>query len=159
VFEQLIFNKGLKIMVGIKVVAEKGINYSVWQSKDGNKHRVYFKTDSNDEVGNYDIKENKFFTGRGYDGTPWNIINQDDSPQALIIIGDDKKIFVGPASATNSTLPTNMNTQQRITLGMCINNATNVIVSRGTLKDSYKLVTEIYDLADNLFEEYNSRYN
>ena len=146
-------------MVGIKVVAEKGINYSVWQSKDKNKHRVYFKTDSNDEVGNYDIKENKFFTGRGYDGTPWNIINQDDRPQALIIIGEDKKIFVGPATATNSTLPTNMNTQQRITLGMCINNATNVIVSRGTLKDSYKIVTEIYDLADNLFEEYNSRYN
>ncbi len=146
-------------MVGIKVVAEKGINYSVWQSKDKNKHRVYFKTDSNDEVGNYDIKENKFFIGRGYSGTPWNIVNQDDSPQALIIIGEDKKIFVGPATATNSTLPTNMNTQQRITLGMCINNATNVIVSRGTLKDSYKLVTEIYDLADNLFEEYNSRYN
>jgi len=146
-------------MVGIKVVAEKGINYSVWQSKDKNKHRVYFKTDSNDEVGNYDIKENKFFIGRGYSGTPWNIVNQDDSPQALIIIGEDKKIFVGPATATNSTLPTNMNTQQRITLGMCINNATNVIVSRGTLKDSYKIVTEIYDLADNLFEEYNSRYN
>ena len=115
-------------MVGIKVVAEKGINYSVWQSKDKNKHRVYFKTDANDEVGNYDIKENKFFTGRGYEGTPW-------------------------------TSPTNMNTQQRITLGMCINNATNVIVSRGTLKDSKEIVNEIYDLADNLFEEYNSRYN
>ncbi len=145
-------------MVGIKVVAEKGINYSVWQSKDKNKHRVYFKTDANDEVGNYDIKENKFFTGRGYEGTPWNIVNQDDSPQALIIIGNDKKIFVGPAKA-NSTSPTNMNTQQRITLGMCINNATNVIVSRGTLKDSKTIVKEIYDLADDLFVEYNSRYN
>ena len=145
-------------MVGIKVVAENGINYSVWQSKDKTKHRVYFKTDSNDEVGNYDIKENKFFIGRGYDGKPWNIVNQDDSPQALIIIGDDKKIFVGPAKA-NSTSATNMNTQQRITLGMCINNARNVIVSRGTLKESKTIVNEIYDLADDLFVEYNSRYN
>ena len=145
-------------MVGIKVVAEKGINYSVWESKDKNKHRVYFTTDANDEVGNYDIKENKFFTGRGYSGTPWNIVNQDDSPQALIIIGDDKKIFVGPAKA-NSTSPTNMNTQQRITLGMCINNATNIISSRNTLKDSKVIVNEIYDLADAMFEEYNARYN
>tara|TARA_R110000824_G_scaffold49784_1_gene139529 strand:- start:214 stop:651 length:438 start_codon:yes stop_codon:yes gene_type:complete len=145
-------------MVGIKVVAEKGINYSIWQSKDKNKHRVYFKTDSNDEVGNYDIKENKFFTGKAFSGKPWNIVKQEDNPQALIIIGDDKKIFVGPASAS-STSPSNMNTQQRITLGMCINNATNVIVSRGTLKDSNEIVNEIYDLADDLFVEYNSRYN
>lgn len=147
-------------MVAVKVVAEKGVNYSVWQSKDGNKHRVYFKTDSNDEVGNYDIKEDKFFSGRGYVGKPWNVVSQDDSPQALIIIGDQKKIFVGPSNPKSpTTSPTNMNTQQRITLGMCVNNATQVIVSRGTLKDSKQIVTEIYNLADALFEEYNSRYN
>ena len=54
-------------MVSVKVIPEKGVEYSVYE-KNG-KHRVYFKMNNGGgrpiEVGNYDILEGKFFPARG----------------------------------------------------------------------------------------------
>ena len=53
-----------------------------------------------------------------------------------------------------------MNTQQRITLGMCLNNAGNLIAARMDADNvPQNLVTTVFDLADELYAEYNARYN
>ena len=83
-------------MVAVKVIPEKGIEYSVYE-KNG-KHRVYFKVNNGSgrplEVGNYDILEGKFFPSRGSTAN-WNEISKDEDPKALIVIGDSKQVFVG----------------------------------------------------------------
>tara|TARA_R110001592_G_scaffold79999_2_gene238705 strand:+ start:650 stop:1105 length:456 start_codon:yes stop_codon:yes gene_type:complete len=53
-----------------------------------------------------------------------------------------------------------MNTQQRITLGMCLNNATNLVASQMDAENApQNLVSTVFDLADQLYAEYNIRYN
>jgi len=156
-------------MVGVKVIAEKGVEFKVWK-KEG-KHRIYFTLrdgSSKNEIGNYDLVENRFFSDRKFSGEHWDIVEQKDNPQALIIIGDKKKIFVGPSSGGSSTVgskPKSRKTdsvQERITLGMCINNAT-VIISQRLSDDKFmgndKVVESIYNLADELLVEYKNRYS
>ena len=50
-------------MVGINVIAEKGVTYSEYKKND--KHRIYFKQDTGTgkpvEVGNYDLLEGSYF--------------------------------------------------------------------------------------------------
>lgn len=70
---------------------------------------------------------------------------------------DGNSIFIGPKAGP-------MTTQDRITLGMCINNATTIIAASGEehinlQMQNNDLVPEIYDLADELLAEYNKRYN
>jgi hypothetical protein len=67
---------------------------------------------------------------------------------------DGNSIFIGPKAGP-------MTTQDRITLGMCINNATAMITARPENESANNdtLVQEIYDLADALLAEYNKRYN
>jgi|TARA_R110000824_G_scaffold77072_2_gene195053 hypothetical protein len=157
-------------MVGVKVIAEKGVEYKVWK-KEG-KHRIYFTLREGMgkpiEIGNYDLIENKFFSDRKYSGEHWDMVEQKDNPQALIIIADEKKIFVGPSKGTatfgTKTAPRkNDSVQERITLGMCINNATAIVAGRINndklgMGDS-NVVQNIYDLADKLLEEYKTRYS
>ncbi|MHA1138696.1 MAG: hypothetical protein ACTSSE_19635 [Candidatus Thorarchaeota archaeon] len=87
-------------MVSVKVIPEKGVEYSVYE-KNG-KHRVYFKVNNGGgrplEVGNYDIIEGKFFPARGAT-LVWNVVEKEDNPQALIVIGDSKQIFVGKSAS------------------------------------------------------------
>jgi hypothetical protein len=54
-----------------------------------------------------------------------------------------------------------MTTQDRITLGMCINNATAMIAARpeNEVSNNETLVQEVYDLADALLAEYQNRYD
>ena len=148
-------------MVGIKVVAEKGVDYKVWQ-KNG-KHRIYFTMDVDGkqvEIGNYDLKESRFYGDRGYDGQIWGTVERNENPQALIVVGDDKKIYVGPTTKAPTRANRSDPLQRRITLGMCINNATSIVIGRKTKAalDSKKVVSEIYDLADALYIEYQTRY-
>jgi hypothetical protein len=158
-------------MVAVKVIPEKGVEYSVYE-KNG-KHRVYFKVNNGGgrplEVGNYDIVEGKFFPARGAT-LVWNIVEKTDSPQALIVIGDSKQVFVGksaqaPASATRSTwgssnTSSNNNRDRDIKRGMCFNNATHLVANNPAYHamDDAQVVDAIMELTDSLFGEYMKRY-
>ena len=53
-----------------------------------------------------------------------------------------------------------MSTQQRITLGMCLNNATALMAAQVSPEaQPQNLVRQIFDLTDELYAEYNNRYN
>jgi len=52
--------------------------------------------------------------------------------------------------------------QKRITLGMCINNATSIVVARSTkphLGKTEEISKEVFDLADAMYLEYQTRYS
>jgi len=158
-------------MVSVKVIPEKGVEYSVYE-KNG-KHRVYFKVNNGSgrplEVGNYDIVEGRFFPARGAT-LVWNVVAKDDNPQALIVIGDSKQIFVGKSA----TAPTqsygnksgwsggnnNNNRDRDIKRGMCFNNATDLVANNPAYHsmDDAEIVEAIMDLTDALFAEYMKRY-
>ena len=157
-------------MVSVKVIPEKGVEYSVYE-KNG-KHRVYFKMNNGGgrpiEVGNYDIIEGKFFPARGAT-LVWNVVEKDDNPQALIVIGDSKQIFVGKSSsptpapswgAKKSYGGNNNNRDRDIKRGMCFNNATNLVASNPAYHamDDAEVVEAIMELTDSLFAEYMKRY-
>tara|TARA_B100000482_G_scaffold178134_1_gene149015 strand:+ start:101 stop:577 length:477 start_codon:yes stop_codon:yes gene_type:complete len=156
-------------MVSVKVIPENGVEYSVYE-KNG-KHRVYFKVNNGGgrplEVGNYDIIEGKFFPARGAT-LVWNVVQKDDNPQALIVIGDSKQVFVGksnnaPAQKSwggNKSYGGNNNTQRDIKRGMCFNNATHLIANNPAYHavDDEEVVQVIFDLTDSLFAEYMKRY-
>jgi hypothetical protein len=157
-------------MVAVKVIPEKGVEYKEY--KKNGKHRVYFTTNDGSgrplEVGNYDILEGKYFPARNAT-VVWNVVAKDDSPQALIVIGDAKQIFVGkstsaPAPATKSwggnSSSNNNNRDRDIKRGMCFNNATNLIANNPAYHamDDAELVEEIMVLTDSLFAEYMKRY-
>ena len=158
-------------MVSVKVIPENGVEYSVYE-KNG-KHRVYFKVNNGSgrplEVGNYDIIEGRFFPARGAT-LVWNVVAKDDNPQALIVIGDSKQIFVGKSA----TAPTqsygnksgwsggnnNNNRDRDIKRGMCFNNATDLVANNPAYHsmDDAEIVEAIMDLTDALFAEYMKRY-
>ena len=135
-------------MVSVKVIPEKGVEYSVYE-KNG-KHRVYFKMNNGGgrpiEVGNYDILEGKFFPARGAT-LVWNVVSKDENPQALIVIGDS---YGG----------NNNNRDRDIKRGMCFNNATNLVANNPAYHamDDAEVVEAIMDLTDALFAEYMKRY-
>jgi len=158
-------------MVSVKVIPEKGVEYSVYE-KNG-KHRVYFKMNNGGgrpiEVGNYDIIEGKFFPARGAT-LVWNVVEKTDSPQALIVIGDSKQVFVGksesaPASMANrswgnKSASSNNNRDRDIKRGMCFNNATHLVANNPAYHamDDAEVVEAIMELTDSLFAEYMKRY-
>ena len=157
-------------MVAVKVIPEKGVEYSVYE-KNG-KHRVYFKVNNGSgrplEVGNYDIVEGKFFPARGAT-LVWNIVEKNDSPQALIVIGDSKQVFVGKSATPAPTQSwgnksyggnNNNNRDRDIKRGMCFNNATHLVANNPAYHamDDAEIVESIMDLTDSLFAEYMKRY-
>ncbi|MBT4660686.1 MAG: hypothetical protein HOC18_02145 [Candidatus Marinimicrobia bacterium] len=157
-------------MVAVKVIPEKGVEYSVYE-KNG-KHRVYFKVNNGSgrplEVGNYDIVEGKFFPARGAT-LVWNIVEKNDSPQALIVIGDSKQVFVGKSATPAPTQSwgnksyggnNNNNRDRDIKRGMCFNNATHLVANNPAYHamDDAQVVEAIMELTDSLFAEYMKRY-
>jgi hypothetical protein len=67
---------------------------------------------------------------------------------------DGNSIHIGDVDAGKMT------TQQRITLGMCLNNATNLVAAQMDAENApQKIVSTVFDLADQLYAEYNLRYN
>ena len=157
-------------MVAVKVIPEKGVEYSVYE-KNG-KHRVYFKVNNGSgrplEVGNYDIVEGKFFPARGAT-LVWNIVEKNDSPQALIVIGDSKQVFVGKSATPAPTQSwgnksyggnNNNNRDRDIKRGMCFNNATHLVANNPAYHamDDAQVVEAIMELTYSLFAEYMMRY-
>ena len=92
-------------MVSVKVIPEKGVEYSVYE-KNG-KHRVYFKVNNGSsrplEVGNYDIVEGQISSPQEAQPLYGISVEKDDNPQALIVIGDSKQIFVGKSASNTRT--------------------------------------------------------
>jgi hypothetical protein len=158
-------------MVAVKVIPEKGVEYKVWNKNE--KHRVYFTVNNGGgkptEVGNYDIGSGQFYPARGGSIT-WNIVGKDENPQALIIIGDSKKVFVGKSENASSSSQkrttsyngggNNNNRDRDIKRGMCFNNATNLVASNPAYHamNDADVVVEIMNLTDMLFAEYMKRY-
>jgi len=156
-------------MVAVKVIPEKGVEYKVWNKND--KHRVYFTVNNGSgkptEVGNYDIGTGKFYPQKGTN-IVWNVVEKDDNPQALIIIGDSKQVFVGK-SANTTVAPqraaynggsNNNNRDRDIKRGMCFNNATHLVANNPAYHamNDGDVVVEIMNLTDLLFAEYMKRY-
>ena len=78
-----------------------------------------------------------------------------DAKEAVItlIAPSGDKVYIGKVRGP-------MTTQDRITLGMCINNATAMIAARPENEVSNEtLVQEVYNLADALLAEYQNRYD
>jgi len=158
----------------VKVVANKGVEYKEYK-KDG-KHRIYFKDSQGQgrpvEIGNYDLVEGRFFSDRKYGGPHWDIVENADDARALIVIGGERQVFVGPhknakgGAGKSSSRSMSNDTQSRITLGMCINNATAVVSARmganavsSFQQGNDEVVKQIFDLAEKMFAEYKNRFD
>lgn len=154
-------------MVGINVIAEKGVSYSEYKKND--KHRIYFKMETGTgkpvEVGNYDLKEGSYFPARGSNGNAWGVVGEGDNAQALIVIGEHQKVFVGPKQKSNY----NSNTYQKksygggapsnrdrdIKMGMCQNNAALIVAEMNPLEkgmSNEEIAELIKDLKLSIFE-------
>lgn len=164
-----LITKEVNPMVSVKVIPEKGVEYKEY--KKNGKHRIYFTVNNGGarplEVGNYDIVEGRYFPARNAT-VVWNIVEKDDNPQALIVIGDSKQIFVGkstkapsaPARTSNWNAGSNNNRDRDIKRGMCFNNAVNLIANNPAYHamDDAEVVEEVFNLTDALFAEYMKRY-
>lgn len=158
-------------MVGVNVIAEKGVTYSEYRKND--KHRIYFKSAVGGgkpvEVGNYDLKESAYFPARGSQGQAWGIVDENDNPQALIIIGDSKKVFVGPARKQSNNGGgnrsyqryngngggANNNRDRDIKMGMCQNQAANIVAAFNPLEKGMaddEIAEMVKSLRDAIFE-------
>lgn len=158
-------------MVGVNVIAEKGVTYSEYKKND--KHRIYFKHSENGgkpvEVGNYDLKEGAYFPARGSNGNAWGVVGENDNAQALIVIGDSQKVFVGPKRNATPSYNNGGNTwgQKRsyggsssnkdrdIKMGMCQNNAALIVAEMNPLEkgmSNEEIAEMIRDLKLAIFE-------
>lgn len=154
-------------MVAVNVIAEKGVSYSEYKKND--KHRIYFKMETGTgkpvEVGNYDLKEGSYFPARGSNGNAWGVVGEGDNAQALIVIGELQKVFVGPKQKTQSN---NTWTQKKsygggapsnrdrdIKMGMCQNNAAIIVSEMNPLEkgmNNEEIAEMIKDLKLAIFE-------
>ena len=153
-------------MVQITIQADNGITHKVWE-KEGNAFnddpgvlRYYFygpggNPSKRNELGCFDLKGRYAGKFKANDGAKTNLNVVNDAKEAVItlIAPSGDKVYIGKVRGP-------MTTQDRITLGMCINNATAVIAaSRGEPMPESDLVQEVYNLADALLAEYQNRYD
>ena len=149
-------------MVKIEINCKEGYAAREYTRDDGTL--AYFlkgpNAVSNDqgEVGRYDIRgryAGKFKTAVGarkrfgvLDGN-----KAKDNAKITITTPDGVHIFIGDLDEGQ------MSVQERITLGMCLNNATELIAAQCD-KDNQPqgMVAKIFDLTDELYAEYNNRY-
>ena len=165
-----LITKEVNPMVSVKVIPEKGVEYKEY--KKNGKHRIYFTVNNGGarplEVGNYDIVEGRYFPARNAT-VVWNIVEKDDNPQALIVIGDSKQIFVGKSNnapaqkswgGNKSYGGNNNNGELEIKRGMCFNNAVQLIANNPAYHamDDAEVMEEVFNLTDARFAEYMTRY-
>jgi len=146
-------------MVKIDIKCADGYSAREWSKDDGTL--AFFIKGPNDvandqgEVGRFDVRgryAGKFKTATGsrrrfglLDG------NRVKYAKVTLTTPDGNSIHIGDLDEGV------MSTQDRITLGMCINNATNLLASRG-VENLDGIESRVYDLADRLYEEYRARY-
>lgn len=154
-------------MVAITIEADKGITHKVWE-KEGNAFnddpgvlRYYFygpggNPSKRNELGCFDLKGRYAGKFKANDGakTNLNVVNDEKEAVITLIAPSGDKVYIGKVRGP-------MTTQDRITLGMCINNATSLVCvsDASTSAETEDTVKQVYDLADALLAEYNKRYN
>jgi hypothetical protein len=147
-------------MVKIEVKCKDGYSAKEWSKDDGTL--AYFLKGPNSvandksEIGRYDVRgqyAGKFKSAFGARKRFGVLEGQRAADNAVVTITtpDGNSVFIGDIDAGKMT------TQDRITLGMCINNATNILSSQG-IGNLNGIESQVFDLADRLFAEYQSRY-
>jgi hypothetical protein len=147
-------------MVKIDIKCKDGYSAKEWSKDDGTL--AYFLKGPNSvandksEIGRYDVRgqyAGKFKSAFGARKRFGVLEGKRAADNAVVTITtpDGNSVFIGDIDAGKMT------TQDRITLGMCINNATNIICSQG-INNFTGLESQVFDLADRLFAEYQTRY-
>ncbi len=147
-------------MVKIEVKCEKGYDAKVFEK--GDTLRYYLKGPSNmsnprGEIGMIDLRGRFAGKFKAADNLPSGVgygFVEEDKAKVTLTTPDGKALFIGQKAGP-------MTTQDRITLGMCINNATSLVCvsDASTSAETEDTVKQVYDLADALLAEYNKRYN
>ncbi len=147
-------------MVKIEVKCEKGYDAKVFEK--GDTLRYYLKGPSNmsnprGEIGMIDLRGRFAGKFKAADNLPSGIgygFVAEEKAKITLTTPDGKALFIGQKAGP-------MTTQDRITLGMCINNATSLVCvsDASTSAETEDTVKQVYDLADALLAEYNKRYN
>ena len=148
-------------MVKIEVKCEKGYDAKVFEK--GDTLRYYLKGPSNmsnprGEIGMIDLRGRFAGKFKAADNLPSGIgygFVAEEKAKITLTTPDGKALFIGQKAGP-------MTTQDRITLGMCINNATAVIAASPEIATgdyTMDVVQEIYNLADALHAEYQKRYD
>lgn len=149
-------------MVKIDIKCKDGYSAKEWSKDDGTL--AYFLKGPNSvandksEIGRYDVRgqyAGKFKSAFGARKRFGVLEGKRAADDAVVTITtpDGNSVFIGDIDAGKMT------TQDRITLGMCINNATALIASSIDAENvPQNLVQKVYDLADSLLAEYQTRY-
>tara|TARA_R110001606_G_scaffold387203_2_gene551693 strand:+ start:2760 stop:3203 length:444 start_codon:yes stop_codon:yes gene_type:complete len=146
-------------MVNIEIECEDG--YDAKRFERGDTLRYYMKgpaavSNPKGEIGMFDLKgryAGKFKSAEGAK-VQFNLVSKAEHAKITLISPTGEKIYIGDRNAGV------MSTQQRITLGMCLNNATSLIAAQTDAENQpQNMVQQIFDLTDELYAEYNQRYN
>ena len=146
-------------MVKIEVNCEDGYDAKMFEK--GDTLRYYLKGPNNmsnnrGEIGMIDLRGRFAGKFKVADNLPSGVsfgFVPEARATVTLTTPDGNSIFIGPKAGP-------MTTQDRITLGMCINNATSLVCASdwATSAEDEDTVKQVYDLADKLYEEYRSRY-
>jgi len=147
-------------MVKIDVNCEAGYDAKVYEKGDTLRYYLRGPNDKSNprgEIGMIDLRGRFAGKFKAADNLPSGIgygFVPEEKAKITLTTPDGKNLFIGQKAGP-------MTTQDRITLGMCINNATSMITARpeNESANNESLVQEIYDMADALLAEYNKRYN
>jgi len=153
-------------MVNIEIETTEGITHKKWEKagkdfSDPGVLRYYFygpggNPSKNNELGCFDLKGRYAGKFKANDGAAktFGVVATEAEARITLVAPSGEKVFIGVPKGP-------MSTQERIQLGMCINNATAMITARpeNESANNESLVQEIYDLADALYAEYETRYN
>ena len=146
-------------MVNIEIECKD--DYSAKKFERGETLRYYLKgpqevSNEKGEIGMFDLKGRYAGKFKGADGARvrFGLVSKAEHAKVTLIAPSGEKIHIGDIDAGV------MSTQERITLGMCLNNATELMAAQCDSENPPQdLVTKIFDLTDTLYAEYNLRYN
>ncbi len=146
-------------MVSIEIECEEG--YAAKRFERGDTLRYYMRgpdsvANTKGEIGMFDLKGRYAGKFKAADGarTRFALVSKAEHAKITLISPSGEKIYIGDANAGV------MSTQERITLGMCLNNATALMAATVSPDNQpQNMVQKIFDLTDELYAEYNLRYN
>jgi len=148
-------------MVKIEIDCEDGYSAREYTREDGTL--AYFlkgpNAVSNDqgEIGRYDIRgryAGKFKAAVGSRKRFGLLEGGKAEEYAKITITTPDGVAIRIGDMDEGT----MSVQERITLGMCLNNATHLVAATNPDLSDESLIASVFDLTDALFAEYNVRY-
>ena len=146
-------------MVKIEIECEDG--YGAKRFERGDTLRYYMRgpdsvANSKGEIGMFDLKGRYAGKFKSADGARvrFALVSKAEHAKITLSSPSGEKIYIGDSGAGV------MSTQERITLGMCLNNATELTAATISPDNQpQNLIETIFDLTDELYAEYNRRYN